>query len=505
MPTTSTAGVETAVRRRSFSTAAVRACLLAAFFCVSALYEAWRLSALTNVEVWLHLRTGLWILQSHAVPRSGIFSQYPELSWVDSSWGFDVLLALAYKLVGLRAVSLGLMALKTALAIVTFLLARAARAGLWTAVLLSAVAQYVIGGMQPFPAVCSVVFFGIELVLLMRTRWSGDARSLFWLPPLFLLWANLHIQFVCGLILLAVFVAAVAGEQLVRKSGIAWLDDQIPALPPVTVCLIGVGAFLATLLNPYFLRLIPSAYQTLYSSVGFEHFAEMRSMSFRRPQEFALMLLVMAAFLILGGNRRLRILELALLVAGTAVAFRVQRDGWLAVLPAVAIIAGGFRVRKAGLRSLKAPAARWEKAVVAGIVVLLLGITATFLPQDSALMARVGRNFPVRACDFISQSKLPMPLFNAYSWGDFLAWYLPQYPVAIDSRVELYGDRILSEYFDVTSGKDRLDSDPKLAAARTLLLERQSGMAKALTDLPALSVHYRLVYSDDLAAVFVRQ
>jgi hypothetical protein len=84
-----------------------------------------------------------------------------------------------------------------------------------------------------------------------------------------------------------------------------------------------------------------------------------------------------------------------------------------------------------------------------------------------------------------------------------LTWYLPEYPVVVDSRVALYGDAVLTKYFDVVGGKERLDSDPLVARAGTLLLERNSAMAKALRNLPALSSQYRLVYSDEMANVFV--
>lgn len=488
--------------RRPYPGATVRICLLAALFSASALYEAWRPSSLANVETWLHLRTGFWILQNHAVPHTGIFSQYPELPWIDSTWGSDVLLALAYKLLGLRAIPFALMGFKAALAFVTFLLARCARAGVWTAVILSAIGQYVISGLQPVPAVFSILFFAVELALLLGGRTSGDIRTLFWLPPLFLLWANLHIQFVCGLIVLALFAGALWIEQLPQISGITRLHSQ--SLPLPKLALICAISFVATLFNPYSFHLIPNAPETLYSNLGFEHFAEMRSMNFRHPQEFLLMLLVMAAFFALGTTRRLRVFESMLLIAGTAVAFRIHRDAWLVVLPAIAVLAGGFHDQEAA-QPQQTQVSRWEKTALAAIVVAVLGVTVSFLPNNNVLTERVTRNFPAKACDFISQNRLRGPVFNAYSWGDFLTWYLPQYPVVIDSRVELYRDQILSQYFDVTAGKDRLDSDPKLVAAQILLLEKQSGMAKALTGLPALSSRYRLVYSDAQAAVFVRQ
>ena len=499
-----TASVRIAARQRSLFVALARIGLLVGLFSAAALYEAWRLSALLNVEIWRHLRTGLWILQSHAVPHTGLFSQYPDLPWVDSSWGYDVLLGVLYKVLGLRAIPVVLMGFKVGLAAVTFLLARVAKAGFWMAAFLSAVAQYVIPGLQPSPAVFSILCFCIELAILTRCRLSGDPRFLFWLPPLFLVWANLHVQFVCGLIALAVFVLVLWTEQSLHDSGVTWLDEQILPLPVAGAAVIAGISFLATFFTPYSSHLIPSALGALYSDVAFEHFAEMRSLTFRHPQDFLLMLLVMAAFLALGRRRRLRLFELLLLMAGAAVAFRIQRDAWLAVLPAVAILAGAFQ-DPGERRPQDVASVKGEKPATAVLVVLIIAVAVVRLPRRDVLLNRVSGNFPVKACDFIAQNRLPAPLFNAYAWGDFLTWYLPQYPVAIDSRVELYGDQKFSNYFDVTAGKERLDSDPALTSARTLLLERQSGMAKALSTLPALSSQYRLVYSDDLAAVFVRQ
>lgn len=499
-----TASVRMAADRPSITLALCRIGLLVGLLSAAAWFEAWRLSALSSVEIWLHLRTGLWILQSHAVPHTGVFSQYSDLPWVDSSWGFDALLAVLYKLLGLRAIPVVLMGLKVGLAAVTFLLARAAKAGFWMAVFLSAVAQYVIPGLQPTPAALSILCFGVELAIFARSRLSGDPRFLFWLPPLFLLWANLHAQFVCGLIALGLFALVLWAEQLLYDFGVTWLDEQILPLPVAGAAVITGISFLATFLTPYSSHLIPSALGALYSDVAFEHFAEMHSLTFRHPQDFLLMLLIMAAFLALGRRRRLRLFELLLLMAGTAVAFRIQRDAWLAVLPAVAILAGGFHdPGEQGPQDVAR--VRWERPATAVLVVLIIAVAVVRLPRPDVLLNRVSRSFPAKACDFIAQNRLPAPLFHAYSWGDFLTWYLPQYPVAIDSRVELYGDQKFSSYFDVTAGKERLDSDPALTAAQTLLLERQSGMAKALSTLPALSSQYRLVYSDELAAVFVRQ
>ena len=152
--------------------------MLVLLFSAAAVYESIHLSSLTSSDVWVHLRTGTWMLEHHAIPRGGVFSQYSDLSWIDGTWGFDLLLGIAYRIFGLRAIPLLLMGLKAALAVVTFLLARSGRAGFWQAVALSAIAQYVLSGIQPLPYVFSILLFAIELRFLLRSRSLGSTRAL---------------------------------------------------------------------------------------------------------------------------------------------------------------------------------------------------------------------------------------------------------------------------------------------------------------------------------------
>jgi len=491
------------IMHRELLRSGARLLLLTLLFSASAVYEATHVSALSTSEVWVHLRAGTWILQNHSIPRTGLFSQYPNLPWNDSSWGYEVLLAAAYKVLGLRALPILLMGFKTALAVVAFLLARAGRANFWIAIFLSTVAQYVIPGLQPLPYVFSILFFAVELQLLVRSRQTGKARNLFWLPVLFVLWANLHIQFVAGLLLLGLFVIAVLLEKILRERRVNWLSERVLPLDLKQIGMVSALSLLGTFANPYTIYLLPSAFKVLYSPVGFEHFTGMSAMSFRRPQEFGIMLLVMMAFLALGRRRSLELFELMTLVAATVVAFRIERDGWLAVLPAMAVLSGGLQFGRTESESLQNGGRSWERCWAAALTVAVVVIASTLVPDSNALRNRISSIFPVKACDYILENRLPQPLFNAYPWGGFLTWYLPQYPVVVDSRIELYGNDILGAYFDVIGGKHLLESDPMVAHAGTLLLERQSAMAKALTNLPALSSRYRLAYSDDLASVFV--
>ena len=183
----------------------------------------------------------------------------------------------------------------------------------------------------------SILFFGIEVFLLLQSRRGNDLRPLFWLPLLFFVWANVHGQFLNGLLLLGWFLAAEVAEYLLHTSGVS--SFPAPAHSLAKVFAIAGLSVVATLLTPYTFQLFPNAFQTAYSKVLFEDFQEMQSLAFRRPQHFVLLLLVMGAFLALGRQRSRDLFKLGTLGVFVMLAFRVQRDVWCVVFPAIAIIA----------------------------------------------------------------------------------------------------------------------------------------------------------------------
>jgi hypothetical protein len=48
---------------------------------------------------------------------------------------------------------------------------------------------------------------------------------------------------------------------------------------------------------------------------------------------------------------------------------------------------------------------------------------------------------------------IPVPhderMFNSYNWGGYLLWELPEYPVFIDGRTDLYDDELVEEWLRV--------------------------------------------------------
>ncbi|HLI64149.1 MAG TPA: hypothetical protein VKV05_12175, partial [Terriglobales bacterium] len=471
--------------------------------------EALHLSALTDSDIWWHLSSGLWMLQNHALPHTGLFSQSASLPWVDASWGFDLLVAGLYQVFGLVGLPILLMLLQVAVAIALFQLGCGGGRNFWAAVILAAVAQYSIAPMRPRPALCSLVLLACELALLLEVRRSGNTRALLWMPLLFFLWANLDRQFSYGVLVLTLFGFSVVVERLCRQAGIKWFEGRLPEINLGRLGLAVGASLVATLFSPYTYHLHAVVWQSAISSAADRFFPELHSMRFHRPQDYLLMLLVMTAFFAQGRRRSRDLFLFLLLIVFAVISFRWQRDAWLVVVAAVGAIGNVFAPGEPA-----EPSPRWraEYPATAVLVLIALVVVITRLPNRGeghslvwshvpyTLWSKVEETFPVSACDYIRRNHLPQPLFNAYSWGGFLTWYLPEYPVLIDGRTELYGDTVNLPYFQVMDAEVPLESYPGFAQAQTFLLEANSPMAEALAALPA----FHVAYQDNQAMVLVR-
>ena len=481
---------------------AFQAAALVSLFAVGAVLESLLLNSFHDSEIWRHLRVGNWILANGSWPRVGLFSQVSNRRWRDFSWGYDVLSAAAYSVLGLRALPLWRMGFQVALAVATFILA-GGRRHFWSAVVFSAVAQYLMWSMAPGAAACSVVLFGIELVLLQEIRSAGNVRLMYALPALFLLWANLDVQFVFGLLTYILFLLASVIETHGQRANWQWIQKPSGRLSVGTTAIVGLGCLMASLIDPYGIYTYPAFFSNQADAINV-NLPSQSAMGFHRPQDYLLLLFVMVAFLTLGLRRSRSLFPLCLLVGGTVLAFRSEREGWLAVLACLTVIGGMASDEKE-----KAPepvtfhwdwkalrAATALSLVTAGLVLL------AFVPRrPEELIARIGDQFPVQACNFIRQHDLPQPLFNSFAWGGFLIWYLPEYPVAVDGRSGLYSEQEESDYSKVMKGGMPFQEFVPMARAQTLLLEKGNVMGEVLRDLPG----FQVAYEDNLAIVFLRQ
>jgi len=108
---------------------------------------------------------------------------------------------------------------------------------------------------------------------------------------------------------------------------------------------------------------------------------------------------------------------------------------------------------------------------------------------------------PVRAVEWLKQNRLTGPMYNSYNWGGYLLWALPQEPVFVDGRTDLYDDEFLREYVRVTFVRPDWQQVLDRYGVRLALTEHESFLATLLATQP----DWRLVYSDDQAVLYARE
>lgn len=456
-------------------------------------------------DIWWHLKVGDWIIDHVAVPHTGILSRTAATRpWVAYSWGYEVLMSRAYSWFGLVGIGLYGTLLTIAVAYSVYWMLRRLSGRFWLACIGTGVvcSAFLFNGM-PRPFFFSIALFAVTLTLLLEANRSGRIELLYPLPPIFLLWANLHIQFIYGLFLVGLFVGTNLAQRAAAALGIGADYLSAPSLPLTKLIVIGATCVLATLFGPYFYH----PYQVVleYSKAKFTYsvIIELQPLTFRGYSHFTELFLTAAGFFAVGWRRKLDPFRLALMTTASVIGYRTMRDAWFVCLPAAACIADAFAPKPEQAEEEKAFAETWlEKLGVAAAVAILLAITANGTDfNQRGLDLAVSSQYPVNAINFLRRNPVQGRLYNSLNWGGFLMWYMPEYPVAVDGRNDLYGDDLDRIFFNSQNAEKSYTTDPYLNESGVVLLGSEMPLAKILTVDP----RFQLVFHDDIATVFARR
>jgi hypothetical protein len=462
--------------------------VLAVLFAVP-VFICLRGSRVVDPDIWWHLRTGEWILQHHAVPHVDSLSrEFAGRPWVAYSWAFELLVVKLFQwlgLVGLVVYSAGLVMATT---VAIFHLVRRLQSDFTFAVLLSFAAMYSMGHLfTPRPWLFTILFFVLELDILMHARRTGKLRELLWLPVLFALWSNLHIQFIDGLLVLAL----AAAEAILAR----WLSSLETRIRPAWISLALLVSMLATLLNPYGWHIYRVAYDLATQGGALNNITELQSIPFRDPADFVVLLFALGSAAALAWRRRLVSFESALLVFAAVLSFRSQRDVWVTATVGAAILASAITHGRKPGNTVPAPFA--SLAAIAAALLVFAGFSILHV-NNSQLQMQLDAAFPVRAVETVQQNQYPGPLYNDFNWGGYLTWFL-RMPVSVDGRQNLYGDQRLDRSAATWNANPDWASDPLLTSAGVVIGPVQAPLTQMLRADP----RFRLAYQDKVAAVFV--
>lgn len=475
-------------RSEQFAEAIILAILIAvpALFCL-------RMAIVGDADIWWHLRTGQWILQHHGVPHTDPFTRFGAgKPWAAYSWLYELLVFKCFQrlgLVGIVAYSTGMV---LAIAAAIYHLLRRLQPDFSIGALLTLVATLSLTHLYtPRSWLFTILFFVLELDILMHARKTGPEtgmpRELLWLPPLFALWANVHIQFFDGLLVMGLAL----GEAILAR----WFTSARTRLAPAWIGGVFLACILATLANPYGWKIYEIGFRAATQPGILSLITEFHALEFRALADYCMLFLALAAAGALAWRRRFPLFETALLIFAAVVSFRSGRDMWVMVIAAAAILAQ----RIGGHEKVRRPLAAFAAPLVAVVIGLLLFLGTIVLHTDNPhLRAILAQTMPVRAVEVAKDEGFNGPLYNNLDWGGYLIWQL-RMPVSIDGRNDLIGDQRIERSFATWDGGPGWASDPDLTSAKLVI-----GPASApLTQLLQLDPHFVLVFEDKVAAVFI--
>jgi hypothetical protein len=455
--------------------------------------------ATLDPDIYWHLRVGDWILQHRTFPQTGIFSQYAQgHGWIAYSWGFEVLMAWLFRIAGLASLPIALGVLRAIIAFTILLVTLRISRRFWLAWLLTAASIVPLASIMVMrPILFTILFFTVELGLIFEARKTASAKPLYWLPLLFLVWSNIHIQFVYGLFLLALFAGSELLGHIMSGEKRSWMTRSPIDAQALRIALISLLSFAATFIGPYWGKVYLVILRYAGNTSQYNEISELVALSFRDPADYFVVILLMAACFAIG-KKGIDLFTGSLVFSAAMVSFRSRRDEWFIVLVSAALIAESLAA------DAEEPApSRTLRLQYAGTFVLALAAAlgyaanAGLTPQN--LISGIDTMYPVRATNYVLDHKLRGPMYNSFDWGGFLIFNLRDYPVSIDGRNDFYGPAILDRMDDTLAGVN-WKSDPDLSKANFVLIEKSQPLAQILAADP----DFRLAYSDELAVVLVR-
>lgn len=463
-----------------------------------------------DTDTWWHLRTGDWIRETGSVPLEDPFSftqtgadwRYPSAAWIS-----QIVMSWLFERAGPAGLNLGVAATVTVALALMYPVTSGGSFQRAFLLVLSAATSAVFWSARPHLA--TYLFFAALLLILEKWR-VGRPRLLWWLPAIMLVWVNSHPGFAAGFVLFGIYLVAELID-LVAANQVGTLRKGLKESVIPQMLLVGLLMILAVMLNPSGPAMLSYPFETLSIGVLRDSIQEWQSPNFHDAVNLPFLFTVLFSLLILGRSRRtISLTDALLLTIFGAMAFLAGRNVPLFALISAPILSSNlagivedWQARGLMRLELDRPPNRSQSILNIGIVTLALlavAAKATLVLPSATNQAAFEERFPVAAAEFILDEGLPGPIFNSYNFGGYLIWAVPDLPVFIDGRTDLYADGSLEQWLQIAAAEEGWQQQLAHHDIQLILIEDFWPLAHRLE-----AAGWDKIYADEIAVVFVHQ
>ena len=489
--------------------------IFVALLCVL-VFTPFSVRLLGDAGIGWHIRTGQQILATHAVPHVDSFSStMAGKPWFAWEWLYDVLVGQLEATLALNGVVWFTAIVIAAVFAWTFrlLIARGTQICVALGLVLLAFSAATIHFLAR-PHVVSWLFTLAWFWILDSSERDDPARNrwLWFLPPLMLLWVNLHGGWLLGFVLLGIFWLGAVWTWFKAKGN--RLEDSLRKIAAAKqasrLTWVTLLSALASLANPYGWRLHAHVASYLSNRFLMDHIDEFQSPNFHGIAQkcFLVLLLITLAALAIHG-RALRMSEgltaLFAVYAGLYASRNIPVSAVLLVMVLGPLLSSrapgkGFFQRMRDME-LKMQGHAWPVLAI----VFTLYIASSRGRLDSTLLMNAHfdpHRMPADAVNYLVNHEVKGPVLSPDFWGGYLIYRLyPKEQVVVDDRHDLYGEQFFRSYLKLIHAEPGWDDFLREHANSCVLLPKQSPLASLLTQ----SAEWKSIYADDAAVVFVRR
>lgn len=455
-----------------------------------------------DTDTWWHIRSGEYILQNGFIYTDPFSYTMRGQPWIDHSWGAQVILYAIWQLGGYLGLTVYMAGLATAGMYFVYRMCSGSAYLRAFALVIGAAAAAVFW--SPRPQMLS--FFLSAVVLYLLHLYKREHRDRLWLIPVIMgIWGNLHAGFSIGFIFLFGYIAGETLGNLFNPRS----EAVIPWRGVRKIVLVTVVSVAALVVNPYGLQMLLVPFQTVSIGALQNFIQEWNSPNFHERQTWPFIALLLAVLGASGASRRRLDWTDFVLVSGTAfMGLLAGRNIAVFAVAATPVLTRHLdsllQERGWVIQPLKTTTRRMARInlLLVALALVAAAVKTVLVLDDETVQPVLEDTLPVQAAAYMRQEQPPQPIFNSYNWGGYLMYVLPEYPVFVDGRTDLYGDDFLTNrYFQTATGGPGWRDTLAEYGVNTVIIENGSGLARSLGD----DADWRLAHEDDLAVVYVRE
>lgn len=469
--------------------------LSVALFAAGALFAVLGGTA-ADPDLWGHVRFGQLMYDLGFIPRHDPYA-YTEAgrTWINHEWLAEWLFGRAWEIAG----AWGLVIFKLGFVATVFGLAadHLRRRGVGVVLLAIMLLLAALAMRTGFPNLRPHLFTSLFLLVVLLVLRASRRRpgALWFLPPTFAVWINVHGGVLAGMGIAGIWFLADRVE-LWTGAGCGGEGERRASLG--TWIAVGLTSAAALLLNPYGWELPRFLLETATVPRPFIQEWVPVHLSSAYGVVYLLLLAAGAALLILS-RRRLGAPEAAVLAVGALLPFVAIRHLalfaliWLVTLAdSAADVWARIEGRRGRERRGGADGAAAGRLRAAAIAALLFG--AVGLAVDGARGLGCVKasgpetiEYPRETVRYLADTSEPYRLAVYFAWGEYAIWHLgPRVQVAIDGRREtVYPDSVYRAYLALETGRGDWSRHLESPPADLVLVEKAGSSANLLEIAPA--------------------